>query len=102
MNPACAGFTQVALFAVHRHVQDADDRVRSRHGRAHDRPDRRPGDHLRPDAEIVERFTPSADGSRLDYTMTITDPATFTARVTLTKAWEWRPGEEVRPYECRL
>jgi hypothetical protein len=56
---------------------------------------------LGPDATTQERFTLNADGSRLDYTMTVTDPATFTAPVTLRKAWEWRPGEQVRPYECK-
>ena len=56
---------------------------------------------LGPGAAIEERFTLNADGSRLEYTMTVTDPATFTAPVTLRKAWEWRPGEQVRPYECR-
>ena len=50
---------------------------------------------------IQERFSLNDDGSKLDYTMTVTDPATFTAPVTLTKQWEWRPGEEVRPYNCR-
>jgi hypothetical protein len=50
--------------------------------------------------ELLERFIPSADGSRLDYTLTVTDPATFTEPVTLDKAWIWRPGEVVRPYEC--
>jgi hypothetical protein len=52
-------------------------------------------------ARIEERFTLNADRSRLEYTMVVTDPATFTRPVTLTKAWEWRPGEEVRPFECR-
>lgn len=52
-------------------------------------------------ATTEERFALNADGSRLEYTMTVTDPATFTAPVTLRKAWEWRPGEQVRPYECR-
>jgi hypothetical protein len=52
-------------------------------------------------ASIVERFTPTLDGSRLEYSMTIDDPATFTAPVTLRKAWEWRPGEQLRPYDCR-
>jgi hypothetical protein len=56
---------------------------------------------LGPSASLAERFTLNDDGSRLDYTMTITDAATFTAPVTLRKAWEWRPGEQVRPYECR-
>ena len=57
---------------------------------------------LGPNAAIDETFKLSADGSRIDYTMTVTDPATFTSPVTLHKAWEWRPGEEVRPYDCRL
>jgi hypothetical protein len=56
---------------------------------------------LGPGASLEERFTLNDDGSRLAYTMTITDPTTFTAPVTLRKAWEWRPGEQVRPYECR-
>jgi hypothetical protein len=52
-------------------------------------------------AATEERFELSADGSRLEYTMTVTDSDTFTAPVTLRKAWEWRPGEQVRPFECR-
>ena len=52
-------------------------------------------------ATTEERFSLNGDGSRLEYTMLITDPATFTAPVTLRKAWEWRPGEQIRPYECR-
>jgi len=52
-------------------------------------------------ARVEERFTMNADGSRLDYTMKVTDAATFTEPVTLTKEWEWRPGEQVRPYNCR-
>jgi hypothetical protein len=52
-------------------------------------------------ARIEERFVLNADGSRLEYTMVVTDPESFTASVTLRKAWEWRPGEQVRPYDCR-
>ncbi len=48
-----------------------------------------------------ERFTLSDDGSRLAYTLVITDPATFTSPVTLRKAWEWRPGEQVHAYDCK-
>jgi hypothetical protein len=33
--------------------------------------------------------------------MKVTDFATFTTPVTLRKSWEWRPGEQLRPYECR-
>jgi hypothetical protein len=32
-----------------------------------------------PSSSIVERITPTRDGTRLSYTMTVTDPATFTA-----------------------
>jgi len=52
-------------------------------------------------AEIVERFTLSADGSRLDYTMIVTDPATFTEPVELEKYWLWFPEVVVEPYACR-
>lgn len=50
--------------------------------------------------EIVERFTPSADGSRLDYRMTVTDPLTFTQPVLLQKHWLALPDVEVKPYKC--
>ena len=42
-------------------------------------------------------LTLNADGSRLDYTMVVNDPATFTAPVTLRKAWEWRPSNRCSP-----
>lgn len=48
----------------------------------------------------VERFVVSPDGSQLNYSAVVTDPATFTEPVELTKTWVWRPGEEVRPYNC--
>ncbi len=50
--------------------------------------------------ELVERFTPSADGYTLDYTVTATDPAIFTEPVVLDRSWIWVPGEEVHPFEC--
>ncbi len=48
-----------------------------------------------------ERFSVSADGSRLEYSVIVTDPATFTEPVVMTKTWVWRPGEEVQHYDCR-
>jgi len=51
-------------------------------------------------AELEERFRLSADETRLDYSLTVTDPATFTAPVTLTSYWTWRPGETIKPYDC--
>ncbi len=52
--------------------------------------------------ELVERFTPSVDGSRLDYTMTITDPSNFTQPVVLEKYWLWLPDVRVEPYACAV
>jgi len=53
-----------------------------------------------PSSSIVERFTPTSDGTRLNLTMTITDPATFSAPVELKRSWVWRPDEKVKPYNC--
>lgn len=52
------------------------------------------------DSVFVERFTPSNDGRRLDYEMTVTNPEIFTEPVTLDKHWLWIPGATVDPYEC--
>ena len=52
------------------------------------------------DVEFTERFTQSADGRVLTYSITVTDPATFTEPVTLERYWVWVPGEEIRPYNC--
>jgi hypothetical protein len=49
---------------------------------------------------LKERFTPSRDGTRLQYTLTITDPETFTTPVVLKRAWVSRPGERVNKYIC--
>jgi hypothetical protein len=56
---------------------------------------------LSADAVMVERFTPSADGARLDYTLTVTDAATFTAPVEVRKSWIWRPEVTRGAFECR-
>jgi len=53
-----------------------------------------------PSSRLEERFTPTADGKRLNYTLTVTDPDTFTMPVTLKRAWVWRADEAVRPYQC--
>ena len=56
------------------------------------------------DSEMVERFEISADGSRLSYSFTIADPATFTRPVRADNytVWQWLPGAVVEPYECTL
>jgi hypothetical protein len=49
---------------------------------------------------ITESFTPSEDGMRLHYELTVDDPETFTSPVTLRKYWHWRAGEQVLPFDC--
>lgn len=49
---------------------------------------------------LVERFTPVDDGARLDYRVTVTDPQLFSEPVVLQRAWNWNPGEEVKPFNC--
>lgn len=53
-----------------------------------------------PDARFVERFTPSDDETRLDYRITITDPATFTDTFDLARYFVWRPELRVNNYDC--
>ena len=48
---------------------------------------------------LVERFTATADGSRLDYTVTVTDPVNLTKPVTLNRYW-LDLGETIVPYNC--
>ena len=54
------------------------------------------------DSEMVERFTLSEDGSRLDYSLTVTDPANFTEPVTVSKFWVWYPEMTVESFQCRI
>jgi len=55
---------------------------------------------LTENAELVERFILSSDETRLDYTLTVTDPDTFAAPVEMQSYWIWRPGESIKPYDC--
>jgi hypothetical protein len=49
---------------------------------------------------LVERFTPNADYSRLDYRIAVTDPVNFTETFDLTRYFVWRPEMTVVPYNC--
>jgi hypothetical protein len=51
-------------------------------------------------ARFVERFTPSYDGSRLDYKVEITAPEALTQPVVMERSWVFRPGERVLPFDC--
>ena len=50
--------------------------------------------------KLVERFTPNADYSRLDYRITVTDPVYFTKPFDLTRYFTWKPEMTVAPYNC--
>ena len=60
-----------------------------------------PGVPLGPSASFVERFTPSADGSRLHYTIGITDAYSLTQPVERKRSWI-AIDERVMPYNCTL
>lgn len=49
---------------------------------------------------LVESFTLSEDEHRLDYRLTVHDPATFSRRFDLTKYWAWRPEIAIQPWDC--
>jgi len=50
--------------------------------------------------KTVERFMPNADYTRLDYSLTTTDPVNFTEPFTLKRYFVWKPEMTVHPYEC--
>ena len=52
--------------------------------------------------EVVERFTLSADDTRLHYEAVITDPATLLEPATRSMNWRWVPGEVLQSYNCTL
>jgi hypothetical protein len=51
---------------------------------------------------VLERYTPSEDGTRLDWVTTVTDEATFTAPVVRKGFMAFEPGETIEPYGCKL
>jgi hypothetical protein len=60
-----------------------------------------PGVPLGPSASFLERFTPSADGNRLHYTVVMTDPSSLTQPVEQKRSWI-AVDEQVMPYNCTL
>lgn len=49
---------------------------------------------------MLERFTLSEDGNRLDYALTVTDPPNLTRPATWDAAWIRVPGKQLMPYQC--
>ena len=58
------------------------------------------GTPMSEEVEIVERFTVSEDGSRLDYEITVTDPQNLVEPAIQDATRSWVPGTEIRPFEC--
>lgn len=52
------------------------------------------------DASMVERFTPSKDGKRLNYSLIVTDPQYLTKPVESKRSWIARPNETVNAFRC--
>jgi hypothetical protein len=57
------------------------------------------GPPLTPSTTLVERFTRVAD-DRIDYSVTVTDPETYTAPFTIAFPITPQPDYAVLPYEC--
>jgi Family of unknown function (DUF6152) len=51
-------------------------------------------------AELVERFTPTADGSRLDYLLTANDAPVFVEPASVSGYWLYIPDAKVLPFDC--
>jgi Family of unknown function (DUF6152) len=52
------------------------------------------------DAVITERFTLSADETRLDYESIHDDPYAFAEPARQSSYWDWVPGEQIRRFDC--
>ena len=50
--------------------------------------------------EVIEHYTVTADGNRLDWDATITDSEVFTEPVVFDGYMEWFRGEVLKPYNC--
>ena len=60
------------------------------------------GTPMSDEAHVVERYTVSDDGSRLDYTVSVTDAPNLVVPAIWDAHWTWVPGTVILPYECEL
>ena len=60
------------------------------------------GTPMSPEAEILERYTVNEDGTRLNFELMVTDPVNLLQPAVWETSWVYRPGVEVRPFECVL
>lgn len=54
------------------------------------------------DVAVLERYTPSEDGARLETEVTVTDPATYTEPLVRRGWMSFEPDQTLRPYGCTL
>lgn len=52
--------------------------------------------------EIIERFILNDDENELRYEVVLTDSDTFIESGTFSGIWFWKPGEEIKRFECAL
>jgi len=52
--------------------------------------------------KINERFTVQEGGNRLEWIMTVDEPATLAEPFVFNGYFVWKPGEAINPYECTL
>ena len=60
------------------------------------------GNPISTDSELLERFTLTGNGERLEYSVTVTDPEMYTEPVTLERFWRWAPEIEYEPFDCEF
>ncbi|MDH3507104.1 MAG: DUF6152 family protein [Gammaproteobacteria bacterium] len=53
-------------------------------------------------AQMIERFSLRSDEGRLDYEVTVTDPAYLVEPAVWNAAWIWRPGLTIQTFDCAL
>lgn len=49
---------------------------------------------------MIERFTVSEDGRRLDFELTVDEPLSLLEPAVWEAYWVWNPRVEIKPYEC--
>ena len=54
------------------------------------------------DVSVLERYTPTEDGTRLDTEVTVTDRATYTEPLVRRGWMAFEPDQTIKPYECTL
>lgn len=60
------------------------------------------GTPMSADAQIVERFSLRREDGRLDYEVTVSDPAYLAEPAVWIAHWIWRPAIQIQTFDCTL